>query len=87
MGFLLLLNILPFYPRERSWAWLSVAADGSLFISSTPNQDNPTMQVSCPFVAVLSNVQASLSPLSHRHQGLVDKVGTPILGLDVWEHA
>lgn len=44
------------------WAWLSVAADGSLFISSTPNQDNPLMDV-------------------------VEPRGTPILGLDVWEHA
>ena len=44
------------------WAWLSVAADGSLFISSTPNQDNPLMDVA-------------------------EKRGTPILGLDVWEHA
>jgi Fe-Mn family superoxide dismutase len=44
------------------WAWLSVADDGSLFISSTPNQDNPLMDV-------------------------VEHQGTPILGLDVWEHA
>lgn len=44
------------------WAWLSVGADGKLFISSTPNQDNPLMDV-------------------------VSKHGTPILGLDVWEHA
>ena len=44
------------------WAWLSVADDGSLFVSSTPNQDNPLMDV-------------------------VDRRGTPILGLDVWEHA
>jgi len=44
------------------WAWLSVAADGSLFVSSTPNQDNPLMDV-------------------------VAQNGTPILGLDVWEHA
>ena len=44
------------------WAWLSVAADGALFISSTPNQDNPLMDVA-------------------------EKRGTPILGLDVWEHA
>jgi Fe-Mn family superoxide dismutase len=44
------------------WAWLSVA-NGKLFISSTPNQDNPLMD--------LEGVQN----------------GTPILGLDVWEHA
>jgi Fe-Mn family superoxide dismutase len=44
------------------WAWLSVGADGNLFISSTPNQDNPLMDVA-------------------------EKRGTPILGLDVWEHA
>lgn len=44
------------------WAWLSVGADGKLFISSTPNQDNPLMDVA-------------------EHQG------TPILGIDVWEHA
>jgi Fe-Mn family superoxide dismutase len=46
------------------WAWLIVKADGSLAITSTPNQDNPLMDV----------VPAE------------DK-GTPILGLDVWEHA
>jgi superoxide dismutase, Fe-Mn family len=44
------------------WAWLSVDADGKLFVSSTPNQDNPLMDVA-------------------------EKRGTPILGLDVWEHA
>lgn len=44
------------------WAWLSVDADKKLFISSTPNQDNPLMDVA-----------------EHK--------GTPILGLDVWEHA
>lgn len=44
------------------WAWLSVGADGKLFISSTPNQDNPLMND-------------------------VEKKGTPLLGLDVWEHA
>lgn len=27
------------------WAWLSVNAQGELFISSTPNQDNPLMDV------------------------------------------
>lgn len=44
------------------WAWLSVS-NGKLFISSTPNQDNPLM--------VLDGIQN----------------GTPILGIDVWEHA
>lgn len=41
------------------WAWLVKKADGSLAITSTPNQDNPLMEAA----------------------------GTPILGLDVWEHA
>jgi Fe-Mn family superoxide dismutase len=27
------------------WAWLSVKADGSIAVSSTPNQDNPLMDV------------------------------------------
>ncbi len=44
------------------WAWLCVAGDGSLFITSTANQDNPLMDIA-------------------------EKRGTPILGLDVWEHA
>ncbi|MDD4058979.1 MAG: superoxide dismutase [Bacteroidales bacterium] len=44
------------------WAWLSVDKDGKLFVSSTPNQDNPLMDVA-------------------------EKHGTPILGMDVWEHA
>lgn len=44
------------------WAWLCVKADKTLCVCSSPNQDNPTMDISeCP--------------------------GTPILGLDVWEHA
>ena len=44
------------------WAWLCVNADGSLCVCSSPNQDNPLMDIAeCP--------------------------GTPILGLDVWEHA
>jgi Fe-Mn family superoxide dismutase len=44
------------------WAWLCKKADGSLCICSSPNQDNPLMDIAeCP--------------------------GTPIIGLDVWEHA
>jgi superoxide dismutase, Fe-Mn family len=43
------------------WAWL-IVQDKKLKICSTPNQDNPLMDVS-----------------EHK--------GTPILGLDVWEHA
>lgn len=44
------------------WAWLLIKKDGSLAVSSTPNQDNPLMDI--------AEVQ-----------------GTPLLGLDVWEHA
>lgn len=44
------------------WAWLSVGADGKLFVSSTPNQDNPLMDIA-------------------------EQKGTPIFGIDVWEHA
>lgn len=43
------------------WAWL-IVKDGKLAISSTPNQDNPLMDVA-------------------------EVKGSPILGLDVWEHA
>ncbi len=44
------------------WAWLIVGENGHLAVTSTPNQDNPLMDVA-------------------------DTPGTPILGLDVWEHA
>ena len=44
------------------WAWLIVKDNGELAVTSTPNQDNPLMDVA-------------------------DVKGTPILGLDVWEHA
>jgi Fe-Mn family superoxide dismutase len=44
------------------WAWLIVKEDGSLAVTSTPNQDNPVMDIA-------------------------DVKGTPILGIDVWEHA
>jgi superoxide dismutase, Fe-Mn family len=44
------------------WAWLVVKPDKNLAVSSTPNQDNPLMDVA-------------------------EVKGTPILGLDVWEHA
>ncbi len=44
------------------WAWLIKGADGKLSVTSTPNQDNPLMDVA-------------------------EVKGTPILGVDVWEHA
>ena len=44
------------------WAWLVVTAAGKLEVTSSPNQDNPLMDVA-------------------------EIKGTPILGLDVWEHA
>jgi Fe-Mn family superoxide dismutase len=44
------------------WAWLIIKADNSLAVCSTPNQDNPLMDIA-------------------------EIKGTPILGLDVWEHA
>jgi len=44
------------------WSWLIVKADGQLAVTSTPNQDNPLMDVA-------------------------EVNGTPILGIDVWEHA
>lgn len=43
------------------WAWL-VYSDGKLVVTSTPNQDNPLMDIA-------------------------EVKGSPILGLDVWEHA
>ena len=44
------------------WAWLIVTADKKLAITSTPNQDNPLMDIA-------------------------EVKGTPVLGIDVWEHA
>jgi Fe-Mn family superoxide dismutase len=43
------------------WAWL-ISRDGKLEVTSTPNQDNPLMDVA-------------------------EAKGTPIIGVDVWEHA
>ena len=43
------------------WAWL-ISQNGKLAITSTPNQDNPLMDIA-------------------------EEKGTPLLGLDVWEHA
>ncbi len=44
------------------WAWLCIDTKKELCVCSSPNQDNPLMDISeCP--------------------------GTPIMGLDVWEHA
>jgi Fe-Mn family superoxide dismutase len=45
------------------WAWLIKDGSGKLAITSTPNQDNPLMDL--PEIVK----------------------GTPIIGLDVWEHA
>ncbi|MFL2848416.1 MAG: superoxide dismutase [Coraliomargaritaceae bacterium] len=45
------------------WAWLVLKSDGTLSVTSTPNQDSPLMK------------------------GITDIEGTPIVGLDVWEHA
>ena len=44
------------------WAWLYLNSDKNLIVGSTPNQDNPLMDI--------STVK-----------------GTPVLTLDVWEHA
>jgi len=44
------------------WAWLYLMADKNLAVGSTPNQDNPLMDVSAI-------------------------KGTPLLTIDVWEHA
>ena len=46
------------------WAWLCVHKGGEVKVCSTPNQDNPLMDVETSGCG-----------------------GTPILGLDVWEHA
>lgn len=43
------------------WAWV-IVKDGKLEVTSTPNQDNPLMDIA-------------------------EVKGTPILGIDVWEHA
>ena len=44
------------------WGWLIKDASGKLAITSTPNQDNPLMDIA-------------------------EVKGTPLIGLDVWEHA
>lgn len=44
------------------WAWLIVTESGDLAVTSTPNQDNPLMDIA-------------------------ETKGTPVIGLDVWEHA
>jgi len=44
------------------WAWLVKTGEGKLVVTSTPNQDNPLMDIA-------------------------EVKGSPILGLDVWEHA
>lgn len=44
------------------WSWLIVNSHNKLEVCSTPNQDNPLMDIA-------------------------EVKGTPILGIDVWEHA
>lgn len=44
------------------WVWLCVADNNDLFITTSPNQDNPLMD-------------------------FFEERGTPVLGIDVWEHA
>ncbi len=44
------------------WAWLIVKDGGEIAITSSPNQDNPLMDIA-------------------------EVKGTPVIGLDVWEHA
>lgn len=44
------------------WGWLIVTNEGKLAVCSTPNQDNPLMNIA-------------------------EVKGTPIFGVDVWEHA
>lgn len=44
------------------WSWLIVTPDKKLAVTSTPNQDNPLMDIA-------------------------EVKGTPIFGIDVWEHA
>ncbi|MCE7067403.1 superoxide dismutase [Dyadobacter sp. CY326] len=44
------------------WAWLIVKEGGEIAVTSTPNQDNPLMDIA-------------------------EAKGTPVIGLDVWEHA
>ncbi|MEO6286667.1 MAG: superoxide dismutase [Dyadobacter sp.] len=44
------------------WAWLIVKEGGEIAITSSPNQDNPLMDIA-------------------------EVKGTPVIGLDVWEHA
>jgi Fe-Mn family superoxide dismutase len=44
------------------WGWLVLNTEGRLQVGSTPNQDNPLMDVA-------------------------DLKGTPLLNIDVWEHA
>jgi len=57
------------------WAWL-VKVGNELKITSTPNQDNPLMD--------LPTGQAGLPT---GQAGLAEVKGVPILGVDVWEHA
>jgi Fe-Mn family superoxide dismutase len=46
------------------WGWLCLDSNNNFFISTTPNQDNPMMDI------IEQNEK-----------------GTPIMGLDLWEHS
>lgn len=54
------------------WAWLCMDNDSNLYICTTPNQDNPLM---------------NLPATSAGQSDIADKKGIPLLTIDVWEHA
>jgi len=61
------------------WAWLVCLASKALSIEATPNQDSPLMASSAS-----SKAEGSF----RQRYGLKTSIAkTPILGIDVWEHA
>lgn len=84
------------------WAWLGVKADGSLGITSTPNQvrphRDPCMMVdehfslsSFPCIGIGKRALMTVLPVPSLQdnplQQVADDKMIPVLGLDVWEHA